>query len=188
MKKNIFLVSVFALFHFIGTTQKSPKPAFTSVNQVGVGWGATGDDLQLQTINGVSYKTYSVGFGIGLDYYWERTVPLFIDLRKNIFSKKQTPFVYADLGVSVPWVKSSKENIWSKSNYKQGSYYDIGLGYKIPVNKKLFANVSFGFSQKRLKEERINEFIIFDFPYGGNNSEKYTYTLRRFSLKAGLSF
>ena len=176
------------LFHFIGTTQKNPKPAFTSINQVGIGWGATGDNLQLQTINGVSYKTYSVGLGIGLDYYWERTVPIFVDLRKNIFSKKQTPFVYADLGISIPWVKTDKENTWSKSEYENGSYMDIGIGYKIPINKKLFANLSFGYSQKKLDEERINEIGVFDSPYRGNNSENYSYTLRRFSLKAGLSF
>jgi len=58
----------------------------------------------------------------------------------------------------------------------------------MPVNKKLFANLSFGYSHKTLQEKRINEVGIFDFPYGGNNAENYDYTLRRFSLKAGLSF
>ena len=188
MKKNIFLATVLMIFQFVSVAQKTIKPVFTSISQVGIGWGATGDALQLQTINGVSFKTYSAGIGIGLDYYWERTVPLFIDLRKNIFSKKQTPFVYADLGVNMPWVETDKENIWSKSDYECGSYVDIGIGFKIPVSKKLFANLSFGYSQKKLHEKRTNEVIIFDFPYGGNNAEEFDYTLRRFSLKAGLSF
>ena len=188
MKKNIFCIHVFILFQFVCIAQKAIKPVFTSINQVGIGWGGTGDALQLQTINGVSYKTYSAGIGIGLDYYWERTVPLFIDLRKDIFSKKQTPFVYADLGISMPWVKTDKENTWSKSDYDNGSYVDVGIGYKIPVNKKLFANLSFGYSQKKLHEKRVNEVVIFHFPYGGNKTEDYDYTFRRFSLKAGLSF
>ena len=187
--KNIFVISVFVLFQFVCVGQKKAvKPSFTSLNQLGIAWGATGDALQLQSINGVSYKTYSAGIGIGFDYYWERTVPLFIDLRKNIFSKKQTPFVYADMGVSIPWVKSNKENTWFKSDYEEGSYYDIGVGYRIPVNKKMFANLSFGFSQKKLQEKRINDVTILVFPYEGNNTEDYDYTFRRFSLKAGLSF
>src|SRR5215203_3590562 len=108
MKKNIFWVTFFMLFQFVSVAQKALKPAFTSINQVGIGWGGSGEGLQLQTINGLSYKTYSAGIGIGLDYYWARTIPLFIDLRKNIFSKKQTPFVYADLGLNMPWVKEDK--------------------------------------------------------------------------------
>ncbi len=188
MKKNIFWTAVFLFFQFVCVAQKTIRPAFTSINQVGIAWGATDDGLQLQTINGLSHKTYSVGIGIGLDYYWERTLPVFIDLRKNIFSKKQTPFVYADMGLNMPWVKTDKENTWSKSDYEHGSYFDIGIGYKVPIIKKLFANLSFGYSQKKLEEKRINEVIIFDFQYGGNNSEDYDYTLRRFSLKAGLSF
>lgn len=188
MIKNIFLVAGLMIFHLVGVAQKITKPVFTSITQVGIGWGATGEALQLQSIYGVSFATYSVGIGIGLDYYWERTVPLFIDLRKNIFSNKETPFVYADLGINMPWVKADKENTWSKSNYEHGRYIDIGIGYKIPVNKKLFAIVSFGYSQKRLHEKRTNDVIIFDFPYGGNNAENYEYTLRRLSLKGGLSF
>jgi hypothetical protein len=189
MKKNIFWVHVFILFQFVCVGQKTIKPSFTSLNQVGIAWGATDDALQLQTINGVSYKTYSAGIGIGLDYYWERTVPLFIDLRKNIFSKKANTVCLCRLGISIPWVKTDKENTWSKSDYDNGSYVDIGIGYKVPINKKLFANLSFGYSQKKLHEKRVNEMMIFDFRYGGNNAEEdYDYTFRRFSLKAGLSF
>jgi len=164
MKKNIFWIHVFILFQFVCVGQKTIKPSFTSLNQVGIAWGATDDALLLQTINGVSYKTYSAGIGIGLDYY-------------------------ADLGINIPWVKTDKENTWSKSDYDNGSYVDIGIGYKIPINKKLFANLSFGYSQKKLHEKRVNEVTIFDFRYGGNNAEEdYDYTFRRFSLKAGLSF
>ena len=189
MKKNIFWIHVFILFQFVSIGKDKLKPSLTSLNQLGVTWGATGEALQLQTINGVSYKTYSAGIGIGLDYYWERTVPLFVDLRKNIFSKKQTPFVYADLGINIPWVKTDKGIAWFKSDYDIGSYVDVGLGYKVPINKKLFVNLSFGYSQKKLHETRVNEVIIFDLPYGANNTqEEYDYTFRTFSLKAGLSF
>jgi len=156
---------------------------------VGVVWGATDDALQLQSINGLSYKNFSAGLGIGLDYYWQRTVPIFIDMRKNIFSKKQTPFVYADLGVDCPWIKENKEITWYKSEYDQGIYYDLGIGYRVPINKKIFANMSFGYTQKNFRETRTNEIIFFDFsPYNRNNAEQYSYTLRRFALKAGLSF
>ena len=189
MKKSLLVFTFFAALQFEANAQKSLKPKLTSINQFGIVWGAAGHAWQLQTINGLSYKTYSAGIGIGLDYYWERTVPIFIDVRKYIFPGKKTPFVYADLGISMPWIKTNKEVTWYKSDYANGEYYDIGIGYRIPIKNKLFGNISLGYSQKWLREERTNEMVIFDFsPYGPNSTEHYNYTLRRFSLKAGLSF
>ena len=189
MKKSFFLGIIFLVLSTVASAQKNIKPKFTSINQFGIVWGATDDALQLQTINGFSYKTWSAGVGIGLDYYLERTVPLFLDLRKSVFSRKQTPFIYADMGVSMPWVKANKDVTWYSSDYSHGLYYDLGVGYKLPIHKNLNGSVSFGYTQKKLREERKNEMMFFDFsPYGHNSIEHYNYTLRRFSLKLGVIF
>lgn len=187
MKKNLFLVLVFLVVQLISVAQKT-KPKFSSINQFGVAWGATGDALQLQTVNGVAFKTFFAGLGIGLDYYWERTIPVFFDFRKELFKKSQTPFLYADLGVNMPWVNTGEDNQWYKSTYANGSYLDAGVGYKLAVNKRLFANMSFGFTQKTFKEDRTNQVILFDFAPSQQGTQNYEYTLRRFSLKVGLSF
>ena len=172
----------------IGEGQKL-KPRFISINQVGVASGATGDGLQMQTVNGINYKTLSAGLGVGLDYYCERTIPIFIDVRKNIFSKENTPFIYADFGTNVPWVKENKEQTWYTSDYDKGKYYDVGLGYKLLLNKKISVNMSVGYSQKQLQETRTTHFIN-DFPpyTRSSNPETYDYALRRFSFKVGLIF
>lgn len=189
MKKSFLMGAVLIAAYITANAQNTVKPKFTSINQFGIAWGGTDDALQLQTINGITYQTWSAGIGLGLDYYWERTVPIFLDLRKNVFSKKQTPFVYADMGVNMPWVKAGKNDTWYSSDYSQGGYYDIGIGYRVPVYKSLLANISFGYTQKKFREERKNEMNIFDFsPYGHNSVEHYSYTLRRLSLKLGLSF
>ena len=91
MKKNLFLISVFLLVQLICVAQKT-KPKFASINQFGIAWGASDDALQLQTVNGAVYKTFFTGLGIGLDYYWERTVPVFIDLRKDVLIKNESGF------------------------------------------------------------------------------------------------
>jgi hypothetical protein len=189
MSKLVFFTSICLLLYFTVNGQQKTRLKFTSINEVGVAWGSTDDGLQVQTINGFYYKTFSAGLGIGLDYYWERTIPVFIDLRKDIFNKKQTPFVYADLGTNLPWVKTKEENWWYKSEYDDGIYFDIGIGYKVPLNKTWFVNMSFGYSQKKIKETRKNKTVIDDFsPYGNYNTENFIYTLRRVSLKAGLGF
>jgi hypothetical protein len=86
-------------------------------------------------------------------------------------------------------VKTKEENWWYKSEYDDGIYFDIGIGYKVPLNKTWFVNMSFGYSQKKIKETRKNKTVIDDFsPYGNYNTENFIYTLRRVSLKAGLGF
>lgn len=184
---KVFFYCFFLLVQLVCSAQKQ-KLKFKSTSLAGIAWGVD-DGLIVQTINGVYYKTFSVGMGIGIDYYFKRTIPLFLDIRKNIFDKQQTPFVYADVGTNLPWVKAKEKSWWYTSEFAGGVYFDVGVGYKVPLHKKLSMNMCFGYSQKEIKETRENKAMINDFPpYDRYNAEYFTYTLRRFSLKAGLSF
>src|SRR3954471_10659348 len=71
---------------------------FQAEVQVGPLDGQRGTYIQLQSVNGVSYKGYFLGIGTGLDYYFMRSIPLFLELKKNLFNKGNTPFIYADGG------------------------------------------------------------------------------------------
>ena len=88
--KVIFIVAMLSSLTMIAQT----KIKFTTINQVGFLSGASGNALQLQSINGVKYKTYSLALGAGIDNYYLKSIPVFVDLRKNIFDRKQTPFLY----------------------------------------------------------------------------------------------
>src|SRR5262245_27408802 len=78
--------------------------SFNSLAQLGILEGEAGTAFQLQTINGIQFKTWSAGIGVGLDYYKYRSIPLFLDLRKYILNKPRTPFLYADGGIHFAWV------------------------------------------------------------------------------------
>src|SRR5690348_17254089 len=97
------------------------KVKFETNNQIGLLSGSSGNALQLQTINGISYKTVSLGIGIGIDNYYFKTIPLFVDVRKNIFEKKQTPFLYVDAGTNFP-EKKQETTAWELTTYHPGLY------------------------------------------------------------------
>src|SRR5881227_3562178 len=63
--------------------------------QVGPLDGQRGTYMQLQSVNGISYKGYFIGLGTGLDYYFMRSIPLFLQLKKKLLNKNNTPFIYA---------------------------------------------------------------------------------------------
>ena len=194
MKKTIYLLAAMLVIQLHLAAQTKNKIRFSNISQAGFIAGGSTNSLLLQTINGISYKTLSLGAGAGIDYYYFKTIPLFIDVRKNILDKKETPFVYLDLGTNLPWDRSRTESQWQKSTYYNGIFYDFGLGYKWTFKGSFALNFSLGYSQKHVKEaQETNFWAWIDFPTirpGGDNIDTYhfDYTFRRFSFKTGLSF
>src|SRR5215467_547922 len=76
----------------------NPKPQhafqFRSINQVGLLEGTDGGAFQIQTINGVQFRTWFLGIGVGIDNYRLRSVPLFVDLRKEFKVGTNYFFIY----------------------------------------------------------------------------------------------
>ena len=160
------------------------KFRFENNNQIGLLSGSSKNALQLQTINSIGYKTFSFGIGVGIDNYYFKTIPVFADVRKNLFEKKQTPFVYVDAGSNFPW-KKEEATTWQLTTYHSGFYYDVGIGYKWIIGKQFHINSSFGFSQKKYSNRQ-------EYHYVGVDPEvppdRYNYRLQRFTMKFGLGF
>lgn len=193
MKRIIFFITLVLFLMNAITAQSISKFTFHSISSAGLLQGGSDNNLQLQTINGVNYKSFFAGIGVGLDNYSFKTIPLFFDVRKNIKNTKQTPFVYADVGAGFPWDKSAAD-AFSKSNFKTGFFYDMGIGYTIPLKGRWAFNISAGFSKKFLKERREEtRWLWLDYVRNGTSASyidtsNYGYTFRRLSFKIGISF
>lgn len=184
-RKTIITASLLLLIACRGYTQEKSMRhvSFRSIFQEGIVTGESGTDLQLQLVNGINYKNFYAGMGIGLDYYYERSVPVFLDLRGKIFNKPSSPFVYADGGYSCLWEKTKDANQSASSG---GLFYEFGIGYEVHIYKKLKLLFSSGYSYKSLSKT-IN-LMPWTIPPPKEAIYKYDYSLRRISVKAGLSF
>ncbi|MGZ5222212.1 MAG: hypothetical protein ACXWC7_19150 [Chitinophagaceae bacterium] len=180
MKLKILFTSVL-VGCFLFSNAQSSRIRYHGMVQAGLIHGVQEPAFLIQTIQGVQYKTWSVGLGAGLDAYYRQSAPLFIDLRKKILNKPNTPFLFADLGGNIPFDKSEKD-IYLKTTYSGGKYYDIGVGYQWAMEKNTAFNLSIGYSHKYINS--ISYYGYIDEPI----KEEMNYTLRRLSLKAGLSF
>lgn len=191
MKRNyIFSMLLLLFMAAVVQAQKKTNLKFASINQIGVLKGNSDAALQWQTVNGVAYKTFFAGLGVGLDYYYLRTVPVFVDVRKNLSAKTETPFVYAALGAALPWVKNT-EPAWQKSDYNKGFYGDVGIGYSMPLKGRFYLDLSVGYSQKSLQETRYNRYYRDFPPYDDVEWHKeadFNYTFRRVSVRLALRF
>ena len=179
MKTNLFIILLLVLGP--GASSQERKISFGTSLQGGWVHGASDNSWGIQVVNGVRYKTFSVGLGVGIDAYYFRSVPLFVDIRKRLRDKPQTPFVYAGLGTNLPKDKHSAEE-WQESWYSGGLYYDVGIGYTWALKGNLHFLFSLGYSQKHMGEERK---VIWS---SSTKPDVYDYTFRRVVLRLGVSF
>ena len=160
---------------------------FQSLVQGGLLEGEQGSALQLQTINGINFKTWSAGVGVGLDYYHTRSIPLFLDVRKAFSTQKKTAFLFASGGYNFPWLRK-EDKLWMVSNSKGGMYYEAGIGYQVPVLKASALFFSAGYSVKEFSTTSQNGFVIAIYPSPAPYYFQNNYNLQRISIKTGLRF
>lgn len=149
---------------------------FNSINLIGVAAGKDNTAATAQTINGVRYKTWFLGLGAGVDTYQDITFPLFASLRKSLFKKRNTPFLYAGGGWQIMGEKdlTEKEDAWNWRLYDPGGYYEAGVGYYIGTGKKGAVSMSVGYTGKDYKKTTI--------------SGRYAYQMNRYALQLGYRF
>ena len=181
MRINILLYFLLAT----GVVQaQNTKVKFNSLLQVSLVDGEVGPAMALQTINGIQYKTWSGGVGVGLDYYHTRSIPLFLDVRKNILKSDKTPFVYVDGGYNFAWL-TDEDKLYGGIESKGGLYYDAGIGYAVPVLKQSSLFFTAGYSSKKMTSNSVSLPVDIFSSYVPP-SYKQEYTLRRISIKLGL--
>jgi hypothetical protein len=165
---------------------------FRSINNIGFLEGQNGSALQLQTVNGARHKTWFVGIGVGLDYYRYRTIPLFVDFRKEFLSGIDRLFVYADAGIGFTWATDEQKNHFPVENkFSNGFYNDFGMGYKRMIGKNNAFLISVGYSFKKLattNSQAYPVYLIYPGIYPEDQSQKINYNLNRLSIKMGWEF
>jgi len=163
------------------------KITLHSITQAGVIKGQQDHlALSLQLINGLSFKKWFTGIGVGVDDYQYRSIPLFLDVRRNLQWGRTGFFVYADGGISFPWAVKKEEQA-SIYVFKRGLYSDIGIGHTFKINRTNAIILSGGYSIKKLIKERTNFYYL-----NGNKilerPELYYYELKRVLFKIGFQF
>ncbi|RZK46925.1 MAG: hypothetical protein EOO94_01760 [Pedobacter sp.] len=168
------------------------KIHYTSQNYVGIVDGEYKPAFQLQTIHGVSYQTWFIGLGAGLDYYLLRSIPVFAALNKDLRIKNRVFYVSGEIGTNFPWIKNGQLPVYGyssgASNYSEGVYWSGGIGYKAFLKNRTDAIlINLGYSHKRLKEVReVGRMCIA--PPCDPGYERYDYMMRRLSIRLGWQF
>lgn len=189
-KYCVLLVMFFSAVQFVHGQDQYKKIRVQSVSSVGLLNGGKGSSLALQTIIGAACKHSFVGIGAGLDYYYYRSVPLFVDIRHEFGKGSRSMFLYGDVGYNYDWVAKGKTDqpfYTPDLKFSGGLYYDGGIGYKFGFNKSDALLISLGYTVKKMKSE-VGSGVC---PLIGPCYEAiqtYRYNLSRLVIKAGWRF
>jgi hypothetical protein len=189
MKITMLVIVMLLVSYPVLAQQKNTKQKFSfgSQNYAGILEGESGTSLQLQTINGVKYKTWFAGLGVGLDYYYDRSVPLFFSVSKFLSSKKIPLYFNGDIGVSIAWARDGYYFLENNVSYSPGLYWNGGFGYKFASKQGHGFLLNLGYSYKHMiqKTTYTNPCLIGPCP---TEEDRYDYRLRRLSVKFGYLF
>lgn len=185
MIKRFFLVCMVS-FYCIMALSQAVKPQFRSINTAGFAIGQSPPQLLLQTVNGMTYKDWFAGLGVGLDEYEIKSLPIFADFRWN-FGEKKKGFIYGDIGYNFFLEDKSGDNLFAGtvSSYKGGVYSDIGVGLRAKFIKKVNMVFTLGHSYKTIKKTQIRT-ICGIVPPCFDETSRFTYNFGRIHLKVGL--
>jgi hypothetical protein len=154
---------------------------FHSYNTVQLLNGSNSTSVAIISVNGFQFNHFFTGVGVGYDYYFRRTVPLFAEVRYNLGNHKRKLQLFADFGASFLVDKSNG----TQSN-KTGRYWSTGFDYCIPVHKDAFT-IGVGYSSKQVIYYGDN-FLVLPVLGWQNVPIKYDYLLNRISIRAGWVF
>lgn len=168
--------------------QKVPEPpagfdaGFVNMTSIGFLAGSSLNEqaapFSLASVTG--YRTSSglfAGIGAGVEFLTRNYVPLFLDLRYDLFGGDVVPYLVVKGGYSLP-LDGEDQNNDLTSKYSGGPLLGVGAGLKIRTRHHLAWDLSLLY---RYMETSYTE------TYGWNNQEyEYTDIYNRIEIRLGL--
>jgi hypothetical protein len=130
--------------------------------------------VQISTMNGFTLTQYiQLGIGVGLDFWKNRGfLPIYLDLRANLFKSVASPFLYINVGYAPGWMKNEP------GMGLGGALAAIGAGAKFNIGGRLAMVCSIGY---RFQQIRLWQFV-------NQVKSKATLDANFFTIRAGVLF
>jgi hypothetical protein len=162
--------------------QSKTTAAFDSYNAVGFLAGKSPLAFTAQSVNGIRLDKWFVGAGFGIDDYFISSLPFFVDVRRELFSKKFCLFVYGDAGTHFTSKDKSNTGGFTSIHTKGKLYLDAGLGLKLDAGKNNHGFLTVGNTLKNVERTEFSPELSMPYKYSS------LYKLSRLSVKIGFQF
>lgn len=191
MKKVFFILLLFVMVKNKNQAQETKKDNkfFSSQISAGIVEGDQNTSFHVEILNGIRYKTWFGGIGTGLDYYYFRSIPVYLSAAKYLSPRNHSFFVQGDAGMNFAWEEEPRFGGWNEisNEFKPGLYWNGSIGFATGLDRKNSFSFGLGYSQKNLRQIRELTVMCFN-PPCENTFETYKYNLKRLTLRIGWQF
>ena len=154
---------------------------FVNMTSIGFLAGSANNEqvapFSLLMVNG--YRTSAglfAGAGIGVEFLSTNYMPLFLDLRYDLFGEDVVPYLVAKGGYSVP-LKAEDSSNEVDYKYSGGPLLGVGVGLKIKTRRQFAWDVSLLYRYQETSYKEI---------YGWNSQDyEYTDVFNRIEIRLG---
>lgn len=192
MLKKLILTGMIALFAKSMVAQESGADRkfinrFHSFNTVQLLNGSSRTSAALTTVNGLQFNRFFTGIGVGYDYYFHTSVPLFGELRYNLLERKGRLQLFGNGGVNFVTSLSTNKAENNIGEYKAGATYGGGIDYLVMSKRQAFI-IGASFSNKQYYQ--LVDYYVYN-PVENmieNYPRKDHYSLNRIAIRIGWMF
>ena len=158
---------------------------FHSFNTIQALNGSSTTSLAINSVNGFQFNKLFVGVGVGFDYYYHTTIPLFLEGRFDLVKSKLQ--LFADGGVSFPFSSQNTKFETNSGPYKTAGMWGAGVDYLVTIGKDALV-LGAGFSNKQVIQMIDNNIWNPVLNRVENTPSKDQYSLNRISIRKGWMF
>lgn len=160
---------------------------FQSFNSLQMLTGKTINSVSVHSVNGFQLNKLFAGIGTGFDYYYQISVPLFLELRHDITNKERKLQAFVNAGLHIPFSNVNRQQSFKTGDFKAGRLLAAGIDYYVPVKSDAII-VGLAFSQKKLTQLVDNNVWNPVLNRFDNMPAKEVYEFNRIWMKIGWVF
>ena len=172
--------------------QKINKP-YTSINTALVFGDGGKREGAFGLSGGYQFNKTKVGLGIGIDYHYYKTIPVFIELQRYLMQANKGLVLVANAGINIPSLKDDEKNdvFWpwgipaNNYKYKTGYFFESGLGYSFKTKNKTAITVGVLYSLKTTTQNYRE--LVYDGSDVVTHEREIKYNLNRTVLKVSVN-
>jgi hypothetical protein len=194
--KAYFFIICFVLNASLHAQNREEKLAekwsFAGIAQGGLLAGQSELNYMVQAIPAVQKGNWLLGIGAGIDHYVMPGIPVVAHGQYTCGRRSKKLFGYAQAGPHFPLLKNEwddKVNGQPVYDAKTGWLGEAGIGFSIPLGKRMKIMPSLGYSIKQMQYTEM--LLIWGGPFPFDREPVYydnNMTLRRVVLKLGIGF
>ncbi|HEX6915903.1 MAG TPA: hypothetical protein VF145_11715 [Chitinophagaceae bacterium] len=188
------VITLFLLLLAGITVGQRIRPQYSAGIHGGIANGEVGGNGWVATTQGIQQNGWFLGAGAGIDFYRFRSIPVFVEGRREFGLRSIRPMIYCSAGVNIDWLSAGQKTRqvnWQPvlAAYDPGFFLRSGVAVVFNAGGRLRYTAGAGWSFKSIRERY--QVLLWEpspQPWNTMTEKSLVYKMNRLDIGFGLLF